>query len=324
MWKAEVREFIDQLDLLAYVSQYVELKQSGREYVGLSPFTNEKTPSFFVNPDKNLWYCFSCGDGGNIIKFVEKYHHLKYQQALMLLQEWSGITMNETSENNFLKIIRRYKRRIEEEFPKREELPQDIMQNYKDITIRSWVKEGISAQVLQKYQVKYDDNACRIVFPIWDTEGKLINIKGRAANPHWKEFGMAKYIYYYPLGKNDILWGYHWHLEDIKKKNEIILVEGEKSVMKLESYGINNVVALGTSHISKEQCKILLALHVDIVLALDKDKNPYEDKNFIKLSRYTKCYALIDTSDKLGEKDAPIDKGIEIFNQLYSERRFIK
>ena len=322
MWKTEIKNFIDKIDILAYIAQYVDLKPSGNEYVGLSPFTNEKTPSFFVNPNKKLWYCFSCGDGGDIVKFIEKYHHLSYSKALKSLEQWSGITVGNESE--FAKIVNRYKKLKEDPPPQRAILDNNIMDKYKNITIRSWVEEGIKPEVLEKYQVRYDDNACRIVFPVWDIHGNLINIKGRAANPHWKEFGMAKYIYYYPLGKNDIFWGFHWHLQDIKEKQEIILVEGEKSVMKLESNGLTNVVALGTSHISRDQFKILLSLRVNVVLALDKDKNPYEDKNFIKLSRYTKCYAMIDTEDLLADKESPIDKGIEVFNKLYKERKLVK
>lgn len=105
-----------------------------------------------------------------------------------------------------MKIIRRYKRREEEIMPIREELPQDIMNKFLDVDINTWINEGISRETLKKYQVKYDSERCRIVFPVWDIEGRLINIKGRAAHPQWKDFGMAKYIYYYPLGKNDLLW----------------------------------------------------------------------------------------------------------------------
>lgn len=311
-------DLIEKIDILAYISQYVKLQPKGQEYVGLSPFTNEKTPSFFVSPEKKCWYCFSCGDGGTIIKFVQKYHNVNYEKAVKMLASWGHINIG--NEEPLMKLIRRYKKREEEVLPARKELDPNIMNRYKNITINSWVEEGISKDVLQKYQVRYDDIACRIVFPVWDINGKLINIKGRAAHPRWKDFGIAKYIYYYPLGKNDLFWGYHWHLQDILKKNEVILVEGEKSVMKLETNGINNAVALSTSHLSKEQMQILLKLRTNIVIALDKDKDPLQDKNFINLARYNKCYILRDKDNLLGEKDAPIDKGIEIFNKLYEEK----
>ena len=311
-------DLIEKIDILSYIGQYVKLQPQGQEYVGLSPFTNEKTPSFFVSPQKKYWYCFSCGEGGTVIKFVQKYHKVNYEKAIQMLSSWGHITIG--NEEPIMKLIRRYKKREEEVIPVRKELDKDIMNKYKNVTISSWVNEGISKDVLEKYQVRYDDNACRIVFPIWDIEGRLINIKGRAAHPRWKEFGMAKYIYYFPLGKNDLFWGYHWHLQDIIRKNEIILVEGEKSVMKLETNGISNAVALGTSHLSKEQMQILLKLRVDVVVALDKDKNPREDKNLQNLSKYNKCFVIIDNNNLLKEKDSPIDCGIDVFKKLYEQK----
>lgn len=316
-----MEDLIEKIDILAYISQYVKLTPKGEEYVGLSPFTNEKTPSFFVHPEKKCWYCFSCGEGGSIIKFVQKYHKTNYEQAIKMLASYGHISLG--SEDTIMKIIRRYKKKEEEVMPVREELKSDIMNQYMDIDITSWINEGISKEVLKKYQVRYDSERCRIVFPVWDIDGKLINIKGRAAHAQWKEFGMAKYIYYYPLGKNDLLWGYHWHIRDILEKKEIILVEGEKSVMKLESYGINNAVALGTSHISKEQMRILLKLRVDIVVALDRDKKAIQDKNLINLAKYNKCYIIEDDIGYLGAKDSPIDKGIDVFQELYNERKFL-
>lgn len=311
-------DLIEKIDILSYIGQYVKLQPQGQEYVGLSPFTNEKTPSFFVSPQKKYWYCFSCGEGGTVIKFVQKYHKVNYEKAIQMLSSWGHITIG--NEEPIMKLIRRYKKREEEVIPIRKELDKNIMDKYKNVTISSWVNEGISKDVLEKYQVRYDDNACRIVFPIWDIDGRLINIKGRAAHPRWKEFGMAKYIYYFPLGKNDLFWGYHWHLQDIIRKNEIILVEGEKSVMKLETNGISNVVALGTSHLSKEQMQILLKLRVDVVVALDKDKNPREDKNLQNLSKYNKCFVIIDNNNLLKEKDSPIDCGIDVFKKLYEQK----
>ena len=312
-----MEDLIEKVDIVEYISQYVNLTLKGQEYVGLSPFTNEKTPSFFVNPDKHLWYCFSCGEGGTIIQFVRKYHKVSYEQAVKMIASWAHIML--TNEEPMLKIIRHYKKK-EEELTIREELPSDIMNKFKDITIQSWIKEGIPREILEKYSVKYDDNACRIVFPVWDIDGKLINIKGRAAHPRWKDFGMAKYIYYYPLGKNDFFWGYHWHLQDVLAKNEIILVEGEKSVMKLEACGVNNAVAMATSHLSKAQAQILMKLHTNIVVALDKDKDPKQDKNLMNLARYNNCYIMVDKENLLDEKDAPIDKGIEVFKKLYDQK----
>ena len=121
-----------------------------------------------------------------------------------------------------------------------------------------------------------------------------------------------------------MFWGYHWHIGNILEQNEVILVEGEKSVMKLETNNIFNSIAIGTSHISKEQMKILLKLRVNIIMALDKDKDALKDKNFLNLAKYNKCYIMEDTDNLLEEKDAPIDKGVDVFRKIYEKRRLVQ
>ena len=110
------------------------------------------------------------------------------------------------------------------------------------------------------------------------------------------------------------------NLSGCKSINEIILGEGEKSVMKLEACGVNNAVAMATSHLSKAQAQILMKLHTNIVVALDKDKDPKQDKNLMNLARYNNCYIMVDKENLLDEKDAPIDKGIEVFKKLYDQK----
>ena len=94
--------------------------------------------------------------------------------------------------------------------------------------------------------------------------------------------------------------------------------------MKLETNNIYNAVAIGTSHLSKEQTKILLKLRVNVIMALDKDKDASKDKNFLNLAKYNKCYVMEDTENMLDEKDAPIDKGIEVFRKIYEKRRLVQ
>ena len=145
-----MEDLIDKIDILAYIEQYVKLTPKGEEYVGLSPFTNEKTPSFFVHPEKKCWYCFSCGEGGSVIKFVQKYHKVNYEQAIKMLASYGHISLG--NEDTIMKIIRKYKKKEEEVMPIREELSPDIMDQYMDIDITSWINEGISKEVLKMFQ----------------------------------------------------------------------------------------------------------------------------------------------------------------------------
>ncbi|HEV2908313.1 MAG TPA: CHC2 zinc finger domain-containing protein, partial [Candidatus Eremiobacteraceae bacterium] len=83
-------------DLLAYVSQYVTLKRQGREYVGLCPFHAEKTPSFYLNAEKQVWHCHGCDAGGDLIKFVERYENVDFPTALRMLAARAGVVLQET------------------------------------------------------------------------------------------------------------------------------------------------------------------------------------------------------------------------------------
>src|SRR5271166_7014965 len=91
-----VAEIQAKVDLLAYVSQYVTLKKQGREYRGLCPFHSEKTPSFYVNAEKQLWKCHGCGEGGDLIKFVERYENVDFPIAMRMLATRAGIVLQES------------------------------------------------------------------------------------------------------------------------------------------------------------------------------------------------------------------------------------
>src|SRR5579863_469299 len=91
-----IREIQAKVDLLAYVSQYVTLKKQGREYAGLCPFHSEKTPSFNLNAEKQVWHCHGCGLGGDLIKFAERYENVDFSTALRMLAQRAGVTLVES------------------------------------------------------------------------------------------------------------------------------------------------------------------------------------------------------------------------------------
>src|SRR5579864_9490952 len=93
-----VAEVQAKVDLLAYVSQYVTLKKRGREYTGLCPFHAEKTPSFSLNADKQVWHCYGCGAGGDLIKFVQRYENVDFQTALRMLAQRAGVELRESKD----------------------------------------------------------------------------------------------------------------------------------------------------------------------------------------------------------------------------------
>ena len=109
-------------------------------------------------------------------------------------------------------------------------------------------------------------------------------------------------------------------MESIKSKREVIIFEGCKSVLLADTWGINNTAAILTSHLSNNQLMILVKLGVRVVFALDKEVRIRDDHNIQKLKRYVNVEYLYDWSDMLDEKDAPVDKGLEVFKKLYDRR----
>jgi len=203
-------------------------------------------------------------------------------------------------------------------------LPDNAMERYEDRPDKlfAWVLEGISEESLRKFQVRYDSFSDRLVYPIRDDKGRIVNVGGRTLDPDFKAKGLRKYTYFYnwPDGMG-VIYGLYENLHEIRKKQEIILFEGAKSVMLADTYGVLNTGAILTSHLNPMQLRLLVKLGVRVVFALDKDVDIFEDHNINKLKRYANVEFLFDSADLLGPKDAPVDRGGEVFQTLYQSRR---
>ena len=201
-------------------------------------------------------------------------------------------------------------------------LQDDYMFRYENRSdkLAIWESEGISKESLEKFQVRYDSLADRIVYPIRNLEGKIVNVGARTVDPNWKEKGFKKYIYYFSWGTINTIYGVSENAQAINSTREIILFEGCKSVLLADTWGIHNTGAILTSHLSKNQMMILAKLGYNVVFALDKDIDIHNDKNIQKLKQYVNVYYLFDKDNLLGEKDAPVDKGEEVFRRLYESK----
>lgn len=324
----DLEELLGRADIVEYVSQYVELVFKNGEYWGHSPF-NEKdmNPSFSVNKEKQVYMDFSSGKSGGILGFIQEYHKCSFCEAIQILKEYLNIDEKtiyiETPQ--IIKTLKRYKIcQKKEKKIERKVLPQDYMDKFSDHKITLWEEEGISPEIMEKYGVRYDTQKDVICFPVYDTNGNLINVKGRNVSPEWKKLGLSKYFYYFKVKVLDYMWGFNFKKDIIKSSGEIIIFEGEKSVMKMDGWGIENSVAICNGALTDEQLIILIKLGVNVVFALDKDKDPTKDENIKKLTRYCVVEYIKDTKNLLGEKDSPCDKGLEVWNTLYKERRRLK
>ena len=329
----EVSDIIEAVDMADYISQYCELEEKGGELWGLSPFKAEKTPSFSVNTQKKFWYDFSAGLGGNLLDFVMNYHNVDLIKAINLLKEYAGITdtdVNLVTRMSASRIARKYRHQSK---PLREQkaavLADDYMDRYelrKD-KLKAWADEGIPWEVMKKFGVRYDAFDDRIVYPVRSYDGKIISICGRTCDPNYKEKGIRKYTYFQSLGSIDTLYAYFENKTAVLSKKEIIIFEGAESVMKACGWGFDNACALLTSHLSAHQFQFLLKLSswhgVRIVFALDAEINITQDKNIMSLSRYACVEWIHNIKNLLDDKDSPVDKGIDVFKELYAGRRRI-
>ena len=300
----------EKIDLLDIVSEYVVLKPRGRgssEYVGLCPFHNEKTPSFSVNSEKGVFYCFGCGEKGDAIAFLMNLNSRGFTETVLGLAQRYDVALDERDpevdrkwrQENLVKqqlievcgaaaefFIAAHcdrsldylaSRGITAEAIERFELgyaPDSWQQLYKTLT-----KQGYSSELLiqaglvsQRNDRCYDTFRDRVIMPLFNPQGQVVGFSGRSIDPSSK----PKYLNSpdSPIfKKSEIIYPYHLARQEIVAKDSAIIVEGNFDVIQFHSCGIKNAIAsLGTS-ISKRQINKLIALtkNNNLILALDND-----------------------------------------------------
>lgn len=322
----ELEDLIEEIDIVDYISQYVELEEKNGEYWGLSPFKDENTPSFSIRRETKRFYDFSSGIGGNVFSFVRKYNGCSAQEAVNILKQYLGCDSTTVTPRRKLAATiacKKFKpRKTVKKKSKGTVYPENYMERFEKRAdkLAAWTAEGISEQSLQRFEVCYDNFSDRLVYPIRNIEGEIVNIGGRTLVPEWKEKKLRKYTYFSSWGEMDVIYGLYENMQYVLEQKEIIIFEGCKSVLLADSWGIRNTGALLTSHLNPNQMKILARLGVRVVFALDKNVRVRDDHNISKLKRYTTVEYFWDRSDWLEEKDAPVDKGLEVFKKLYEQR----
>lgn len=326
----ELDDLIRSIDIVEYISQYIELNQRGDEWWGLSCFKTENTPSFSVRQDPPVFFDYSSGIGGNVFTFIKKYNDCSPKEAIEIMKNYIGCSddVNLSSQKlSATMVCRKYQK------PKTTQkectatvLPDSFMERYEKTQekLDVWRAEGISDDSLDKFQVFYDSYSDRLVYPIRNPDGKIVNIGGRTLDPDWKIRNQRKYCYFYPWGSLNTIYGLAENLEDIKKSNEIILFEGCKSVLLADTWGVHNAGAILTSHLNPNQLKLLARLGCRVVFALDKDVDITKDHNINKLKQFLNIEFINDTENLLNDKDSPVDKGFEVFQRLYDNRKRLR
>lgn len=325
----ELQDIIDSVDILEYISQYCDLEEKNGEWWSLSPLKEEQTPSFSVDAEKQVFYDFSSGQGGNVLSFIRAYHHCGLGEAIELLKQYAHIEGEVSIAEPLpcVKIMKKYRYKAKElKTSEAKPLPDDHMELYENAPekLRAWEEEGISPASMEKFQVRYDRVSDRIVYPIRSIDGSIINVCGRTLDPQFKEKKIRKYTYFHSMGTLNTLYGLWENRAAIAEKNEVILFEGAKSVMLCDTWGIHNTAALLTSHLSPFQLVTLIQLGANVCFALDEEVDIEQDANIQKLKRYVRVYAVRDNDHLLESRMAPVDAGLDVWQVLYEKRVVMK
>lgn len=326
-----LRQINDHVNIVDYAKQQFELEQRGDDYYTNCPLHTDETPSLSFSADKNFFYCFSCGRKGQIIRFLMDYEGLKFDQAVEKAASLANIDLNHMCRSDTMAFLRRYKEynrsRREKKNYRHEILPSSTMEKYRKEEVKEWLEEGISQEAMDLFGVRVDSFANRIVYPVCDLNGNLINVKGRTRYPNYKALKLSKYINYRKVGVMDYFQGLHVTLPYVKQQKEIIVFESVKSVMKAYGWGYKNCASAEKHTLTSEQIELLIKLRSDVVLAYDADvsySDPDVKSNIEKLRRFTNVYLIEDTDHLLGgkeSKNAPVDCGLDLWRQLYNNKR---
>jgi DNA primase len=217
--------------------------------------------------------------------------------------------------------------------PKRREvipntvLPDDVMNQFyykgNPLPWDAWIKEGISYDTQVMYGVGFDWDSHRVVYPLKNRFGQIVGVKGRIMKD--EDAPNKKYLYVYRCNNRFEWFNFHFALPYIQEQKKVYIFESEKSCMKMFEHGIYNTLAIGASDMSPEQADILkaLGLDVEIVLCYDKGISVEDITRQAELYRGREIYYMYDIDGLLeGEKSAPVDEGIDIWNELVKDYIF--
>lgn len=298
-----VQQVKERLDIVEIIAPYVELKQAGKSLKGKSPFTNEKTPSFYVSPERGMYYCFSTNQGGDIFTFIEKMEGVDFKGALKILADKAGIELvpedpkKRTERDNQYAALEAATVFYEEELRTCKEATDYLKQrSVQGLTAKQWrvgyapddwraAKTALEAKkhttdtlrtvALIKGEAgkePYDVFRDRVMFPIFDPSGRVIGFSGRLLH---KDDNAPKYVNSpeSPLfKKSEALYGYHRAKEGIRKMDFSLIVEGQFDVVLAHQAGYHNTVAVSGTALTGHHVSLLQRLSQRCVLALDADR----------------------------------------------------
>ncbi|HMO78643.1 MAG TPA: DNA primase [Candidatus Paceibacterota bacterium] len=299
----DVQKIKERLGIKELVETYIKLEKSGKNYKGRCPFHNEKTPSFFISPDRDGYYCFGCGEKGDIFTFVQKMEGIDFYDSLKLLADKTGIKLSKNSENPD-----QTNKQIKEILRVSTDFYQNNLKNNSE-ALSYLKKRGLSEKTIKQWKIgyalndwksllvflkqnkfsedlifksgmikiapskdKYDTFRSRIMFPIFNSIGETVAFSGRIFGQDDKK--NAKYLNS-PEGplfkKSEILYGFNWAKQYIRKYDFAILVEGQMDTIMCHQANYCNAIASSGTALSEEQLKMIYRISSNLIIAFDSD-----------------------------------------------------
>ncbi len=303
-YKDYIAEVSSKIGILDVIGHYVKLRKQGRNYVGLCPFHHEKTPSFTVSPDKNMFYCFGCKATGDMLTFVRKIHNVSLPEAVEIVSKefdvdlppWHMSTAASRERQELLQTLKVVAEAFSaalqstqaeqcQEYVRRRELSPDIVQRFslgycpRNIeSLVAWCSDhGVDesslarAGIVQRHDGRaFSPFAHRLMFPIWDSIGNIIAFGGRAIDGSMPKYTNSPET---PLfSKRRTLYALPLAEPSIRKKGTAIVVEGYMDAIALHASGFHEAVAsLGTAF-TEEQATLLKRSASRVLLNFDSDE----------------------------------------------------
>ena len=308
--KNTIDKVYDQMRVEEVIGDFVQLKRAGSNYKGLSPFSNERTPSFMVSPVKQIWKDFSSGKGGNAIAFLMEHEHFTYPEAIRYLAKKYHIDIEETEQSNEEKAQADERESLYIVSEYAQQYFQDTLFNTeagKAIGMTYFKERGFTEETIQKFRLGFSpdewtaftDNALakgyqleflektgltivngdrkfdrfkgRVMFPIHSMSGRVLGFGGRILTNDKKQ---AKYLNSPEseiYHKSKVLYGIFFAKQAIAKADNCYLVEGYTDVIQMHQKGIENVVASSGTALTQDQIRLIHRLTPNITVLYDGD-----------------------------------------------------
>jgi len=296
--RSEIEAIKERIDIVSLISRYLTLTKSGSRYKGHCPFHKDDTPSFYVDPEKGLWHCFGCGAGGDLFGFLMKIERISFKEALERLAAEAGVRIARRGDGTREKLYA-ISAEVGEYFagnlhhPKIGKRAREYLEA-RGYDPKTWDRfglgyapdewEALKRRFSKRYGMKpllalgllvkgknerlYDRFRDRVIFPIYDLNGRLIAFGGRAFSGEPKYLNSPKT----PLfDKSRTLYGLSWAREEIATRKLAVLVEGYTDVLSLHAVGIANAIgSMGTS-LTQGQADLLARFADEVIIAYDRD-----------------------------------------------------